>query len=110
MTAPASVRPAPGANRPCADCGVSVHLELTGAWRAPFYVPCVVAGDVPAPGDPVSGRGWRLYGREWCRWSAGECRAGWRDARRTARPRFWHGRRYGMWSYAAGYAFGTVHG
>lgn len=35
---------APGANRPCGDCGQSVTLEGTGTWRAPFYAPCAVTG------------------------------------------------------------------
>ena len=38
----------------------------------------------------------------------GELRAGYRDARRTAAPVWWHGARLGDLAYAAGYAAGTV--
>lgn len=44
----------------------------------------------------------------WSYGMRGEIRAGWLDARRTSRPRPWHGRRYGDPFYALGYALGAL--
>lgn len=38
--------------RPCRDCGVSVYRESTGTFRAPWYVPCTVTGDVSHRVEP----------------------------------------------------------
>lgn len=40
--------PRPGANRTCVHCGERVTLEMTGAWRLPFYNPCL-PGHTHAP-------------------------------------------------------------